>query len=569
MKRFLLIVLILSASSSMAQNMSWEWAQGIVNGGSYDSYPFAVDSNGNTFVGGVLWDDFVVLNKDTIHGVSERDFFIAKFSNTGSFLWIKTFGLKEHNAIYDILIDKKNDLIVTGFYTDTINLNGIGLKSKTQKSSFYAKFTNDCEPIWVKSVYYQDSLFNAGVPKLATTTIDVNGNLYTCGYIGKPTFFNDTLIIPPNYDSPYFAGVFVAKFDKDANLIWVSPIGRIVTYRELGPVRKIAVGENKSIVITGVFEDTLKFGAVSLVSHYQDDAFILTFDSTGVPMWGKSFGSEPGLDIGENVAIDNSGNIIAIGIFYDSMNIDGVLLLTRDLYIPGGPIPSQENSFIIKYNAIGKLQWARSIYGRQNRTAGLTLDSLNNIYISGQLSDTNIFSDTTISFEGYSHHYYISKLDSNGDLKWLVNSEKVSNRYYGNEAVVLMNGSIYTVGSFEYTTPYLNLPVKQYPYYNIFIAKLSEANSSVDKRSTDRSLLLYPNPSSENSTINYKLPSPSPVTITLHDILGREVLHREMGVQSEGEHEESLDVNRLPIGSYIVRIHTDKEVFTSRISVVR
>jgi hypothetical protein len=83
------------------------------------------------------------------------------------------------------------------------------------------------------------------------------------------------------------------------------------------------------------------------------------------------------------------------------------------------------------------------------------------------------------------------------------------------------------------------------------------------------SIAIYPNPVLNTTTLNYNLPSPSPITITLHDILGREVLRRELGIQAEGEHEETLDVSEVPIGSYIVKISTNGENFTSRISVVR
>jgi hypothetical protein len=573
MKRFLLVVLILSASTSMAQNMSWEWAQGIINGRSDNSYPFAIDSNGNSFVGGVFDNKFIIVNKVTINEVSDRDFFIAKFNNQGSFVWIKTFGVKGFNAIYDILVDKENNLIVTGSYRDTINMNGIGLKSKSGSSAFYAKFTNDCEPIWVKEIYYQDSAASTqSAVRLRSSVLNNKGEIYSCGYLSYPTLFGDSLIIPPKNGQSFERwNVFVAKLDTGANLEWVSPIGSIRTYRELGPVSKIVVGAGGSVAVTGMFYDTLQFGSTSLVCSDQDDVFIVRFDSVGTPTWGKSFGSLRGLDNGENVAIDNEGNVIAIGIFFDSMNIDGIPLVARYRYTPGGPtLFDEHNSYIIKFNSIGELLWARSIYGRGNRTAGLTLDSIGGIYISGQLSDTNIFSDSTIAFEEYSHYYYISKLDSAGGLEWLVNSRKVYNTYYGNESILLYKESVYAVGQFEYPFPYPSMLTQiGTSDRGIFITKLSKANTSTPSILPFYDCFSYPNPSATISNIRFGLSSPSPVTITLHDILGREVLRREMAVQSEGEHEESLDVSELPIGSYIVKISTNGEVFTSRISVVR
>jgi hypothetical protein len=104
---------------------------------------------------------------------------------------------------------------------------------------------------------------------------------------------------------------------------------------------------------------------------------------------------------------------------------------------------------------------------------------------------------------------------------------------------------------------------------NYMIIDLCNSVSVHQTTSLSSDIQTYPNPSSGKSIIPYILTSSSPVTITLHDLLGREVLRREMGMRTEGKHEETLDVSELPIGSYILKIHTDKEVFTSRISVVR
>ncbi len=572
MKISVFLLLLLVFNSSRAQNMSWEWAEGIINGGHYDSNPFAIDSNGNTFIGGICGGNLIISNNDTILRVGQGDFFITKFDSKGSFLWVKAFGITEYNAIYDILIDKDNNIIATGFFTDTINFNGLGLKARSKSSAFYAKFTNDCEPIWVKDVYHVDTLTHGyPVPKLRSTKLGPNGEMYTCGYLWYPTIFGDTIVSPPEYDVDFRKKyTFVAKLDNEANLIWISPIGTISTNRELGPVLNIAIGANKSIAITGIFYDTLRFGNISLASIYRDDAFIVCFDSNGTPTWGKYIGSLGAEDEGENIAIDKHGNIIAVGIFFDSVGVDGVSLLARRRYTPGGSFPNEgdENSYIIKYNSAGELQWAKSIFGHYNTAKGLALDPSGDIYISGQLSDTSIFVDSTIAFESNTIHNYIAKLDSAGDLKWLAASNKLYDKYYGNESIILLNRSVYTMGYFEYRFPYLNVP-GMLDKRGIFVAKLSEATTSVSNKFIPGKLSPYPNPSSGYTTINYTLPTSSSVTITLHDILGREVLRREMGVQSEGEHEESLDVSELPIGSYIVKISTNQEVFTSRISVVR
>jgi hypothetical protein len=79
----------------------------------------------------------------------------------------------------------------------------------------------------------------------------------------------------------------------------------------------------------------------------------------------------------------------------------------------------------------------------------------------------------------------------------------------------------------------------------------------------------YPNPSSGQATLEYALPEQSEVTITVYDVLGRRVATLVDGAEQAGRHQAGLDANRVPSGTYFVRMRVEGFQQTRRLTVVR
>jgi hypothetical protein len=67
------------------------------------------------------------------------------------------------------------------------------------------------------------------------------------------------------------------------------------------------------------------------------------------------------------------------------------------------------------------------------------------------------------------------------------------------------------------------------------------------------SIAVYPNPGSENITINLDLKNPSQTTIELIDIQGKVILAKKLGM-IQGEIKQVLDVSALVKGSYYIKV---------------
>jgi hypothetical protein len=71
----------------------------------------------------------------------------------------------------------------------------------------------------------------------------------------------------------------------------------------------------------------------------------------------------------------------------------------------------------------------------------------------------------------------------------------------------------------------------------------------------------YPNPFNPSTTINYRLAQAGHVTLTVFDILGREVMKLVNGVEDAGSHTVQLNGTRLASGVYMYKIESGS--FTS------
>jgi hypothetical protein len=79
----------------------------------------------------------------------------------------------------------------------------------------------------------------------------------------------------------------------------------------------------------------------------------------------------------------------------------------------------------------------------------------------------------------------------------------------------------------------------------------------------------YPNPSSGISTFSYVLPEQTVVSMTISDVLGREVKSLAGGTQSAGSHSLSMDLRSLPNGTYNYSLHAGSKVATGSLILSR
>ena len=156
-----------------------------------------------------------------------------------------------------------------------------------------------------------------------------------------------------------------------------------------------------------------------LIIYFSIFIFHISYSQNNPPpwQWARSPMEEGIQGQSPNVyglTLDHAGNIYAAGGFFSQLLIFGTdtLLTDRDY----------GSTFIVKYDSIGGLLWAKADKYRSNSQSlatGTVTDSSNNVYISGFYLNTTVFdADTLFIPPNAFDNTYLIKLDSRGNVIW-------------------------------------------------------------------------------------------------------------------------------------------------------
>ncbi|MGP8216034.1 MAG: gliding motility-associated C-terminal domain-containing protein [Bacteroidia bacterium] len=208
-----------------------------------------------------------------------------------------------------------------------------------------------------------------------------------------------------------------------------------------------------NVYMTGNFEDTLSFGADTLIemSRYFGSAFLVKYDATGNLIWAKQAFPQSTQSMANSnaIAVDASGDIYITGVFQDTVMFDTCNLCT---------LHEAQDVFLIKYDMNGKVLWAKqgisSVFAFATSNS-VSLDASGNIYITGAFQDT-------VKFGGYSlstayQDVFLVKYDMNGNVLWAKQTQSsytniVLDDNAANSVSIDKFGNSYITGGFDYGT---------------------------------------------------------------------------------------------------------------------
>lgn len=268
---------------------------------------------------------------------------------------------------------------------------------------------------------------------------DLNGNVIVTGYFGSDTLFigNDTLVNASNSQD-----IFVAKYNSSGNAVWAKRAGG----SKLDNGEGIAVDQTGNIFVTGrFFSPTITFGNYTLTNADNtgntQDVFIVKYNSIGEVLWAKSAGGV-GDDLGNEIAVDQSGNAIIVGSFKSATIVFGLTTLTNN---------GVDDIFLVKYDNSGSVLWAKGNGGSGFESGrGVTTDANDNIIITGSFySPTLTFGNTTLTnTTNGAYDVFIAKYDNAGTALWAKKEGGIWNEF-GNSVCTDANGNIFVGGIFS------------------------------------------------------------------------------------------------------------------------
>jgi hypothetical protein len=173
----------------------------------------------------------------------------------------------------------------------------------------------------------------------------------------------------------------------------------------------------------------------------------VTITSDGTALWAKSVTGGTKISKFTSMAADSNGNIYAAGHIY------GTTTYSFGSGITAKGTSSGFNSLLVKYNASGIPQWAKTVTSGTSGSSfsGITVDSSNNIFaagfISGGTNDTYTFG-TNVTANPCSglNTAVLVKFNSDGIAQWATVPIGGSDSTQFNTVAVDSNGNIYAGG---------------------------------------------------------------------------------------------------------------------------
>ncbi|MFA7273308.1 MAG: gliding motility-associated C-terminal domain-containing protein [Crocinitomicaceae bacterium] len=238
--------------------------------------------------------------------------------------------------------------------------------------------------------------------------VDAAGNQYVAGYFsGATTFSATSFSISTNGNND----VYVSKYNASGDLIWVKKFGGTFSDKPTD----LTIDGAGFIYVTGQYFGTVAFGSTVLTSTSgTKDIFIVKLDNSGNIIWAISQGGT-GTENAFGITTDSQNNVLLTGQFLGSSVIAGQTL--NSLFDPS--LGAQNfDLFVSKYSSAGTSIWVKTGKAK-NAEIGFAIDcdANDNVYITGQFSDTMVFTGVTIPNISYDVGF-LTKLSPTGTLLW-------------------------------------------------------------------------------------------------------------------------------------------------------
>ncbi|GAB2645779.1 hypothetical protein GCM10027035_44950 [Emticicia sediminis] len=278
-----------------------------------------------------------------------------------------------------------------------------------------------------------------GYDEATNVVLDENGNLY--------------VLINTSMNTTQLRGtVVLLKLDPNLNIIWSKTI---INASASG----LCYDSQQNICIAGTFVVYTTIGNTTLIPVGSNDIFIAKFNSSGSPLWAKSFGSSE-LDFVNSLTSDINNNLYITSVWNSNfISYDG-------------------NTAITKYDANGNqiFNWT-SIVSPSSTTVKTYGDANGNLYLAGRfyssngsginIGGTTVYPNPNNNSSPYNN--FVAKLNSNGNVIWV----KGSQHHLWDMAFDEVNSSIYIIGEFFGQMIFNNIPYNTSGNTDIFTGKLN------------------------------------------------------------------------------------------------
>jgi hypothetical protein len=355
------------------------------------------DREGNVFLAGEATDDGT-FGEQSRPGLGGMDFFLAKVSKEGRFLWVRSIGGSLVDRGYGVITDPAGHAYVTGHFQSTdAQANGQTLPNAGDYDVFVAKYSSTGELLWIRTAGGKGYDYGHGI------ALDSKGDVIVTGAVAGEAKFGDTVVNAASTTRP----IFCAKYSSSGDLRWV----KTTSGKFSGSGHGVGVDAQDAIYLGGSGGGVGSMGSLPVEIAKGQAAVVIKLTSSGEAVWAASVSGTPSAGFHE-IAVDAAGRVWGAGMFKGSLNL------------PTAPVSSSgekdNDGFLAHFSADGKLQWSRAVQGpATDYCLGVTTDGTGRCFVTGEFSATATFAGQTLTSLGATD-IFTAALDAQGQLEWLL-----------------------------------------------------------------------------------------------------------------------------------------------------
>jgi hypothetical protein len=238
------------------------WVQQMGGTGSDFARGVTVDRDGNPVVTGDFIDT-AMFGAVCLITKGSRDIFVAKYSPTGTLLWVQQAGGPSDDYGNAVAVDATGNCFLTGNFYGSVSVGGTNLSSFGGFDVLTAKFDNDGNLAWARQAGTGNNDSGNAI------SVDTNGNAFVTGSYYGTMNFGTTNLPGIAYDD-----IFVAKYSPDGSVLWALSSGTANGYDSGYGVAANKLG---NFFVVGQFSGSGTFGITNLSSYAAADVFLTKF----------------------------------------------------------------------------------------------------------------------------------------------------------------------------------------------------------------------------------------------------------------------------------------------------
>lgn len=242
-------------------NVLWYVNQGTT--GDTEVYGNGTDGSGNIVVSGIFTGsvDFDPLGAHHVITASGNEYFVAKYSSSGTLIWVNMGSGSLVNNGSVISIDSNNDVYFGGAFSSAITFGGTTLSPQGPRDVFLVKYSSAGALQYARDI----GGTNGSIFEYQMRNDPNNNSIYLTGYMTGVVDF-DPSAASANIVGYGQSNLWIAKYDANGNYQWAFTAGNAGCNLTLGI--ELGVDKNSQLIAGGSFCSQVDFQPNVCSVHY-------------------------------------------------------------------------------------------------------------------------------------------------------------------------------------------------------------------------------------------------------------------------------------------------------------